>query len=81
MYAHFRAAGLAESCVRTDYAFPSREHALDALTFFFGRGVASRAAKVMTDAADGGCIVPECTGMWVLRKGQLRSPANRSVEE
>ena len=68
LYAHFRASGLEETYVRTDYRFPSMAAALDTLTFFFGRGVASRASKVMVAEPDGHCIVPECTGVWWMRK-------------
>ena len=69
LYAHYRACGLEERCVRTDYRFSSQAQATETLTFFFGRGVATRAAKLMAKGAS--CIVPECTGMWWFTKGSL----------
>ena len=69
LYAHLRERGFRESVIRTDYRFPSREAALTALTFFFGRGVATRARQTLVeDPATGQCVVPECTGMWWRRK-------------
>ena len=48
--------------VRTDYRFASRAEALDTLLFFFGKGVAARAASLLADAPpDAPCDVPECT--------------------
>ena len=43
--------------------------ALETLTFFFGKGVASRAAELLRGAPpDEPCTVPECTGVWTRRK-------------
>ena len=69
LYAHLRDRGFAESCVRTDYSFSTPAAALETLTFFFGKGVASRAAELLRGAPpDEPCTVPECTGVWVRRK-------------
>ena len=69
LYAHLRDSGFAESCVRTDYSFSTPAAALETLTFFFGKGVASRAAELLRGAPpDEPCTVPECTGVWTRRK-------------
>ena len=71
LYRHYRErAGLSERSIRTDYRFPSKREALATLHFFFGKGVASRAAKLLAATPDEGeaCTVPEVTGMWWRRK-------------
>ena len=70
LYAHLRARGFEESVVRTDYRFPSKRLALETLLFFFGKGVAAKARKLLEGVADEGepCTVPECTGLWSRRK-------------
>ena len=85
LYAHFRECGLEETWLRTDYRFPSEAAAMDTLTFFFGRGVDSRAAKAMSVDGDGRCTVPECTGIWWMYKrtqslGRLASSAEGGGE-
>jgi len=69
LYRHLRDLGFSEELLRTDYTFGSRREALDTLHFFFGRGVASRAATMLPeDVVDSVCTVPECTGLWCRRK-------------
>ena len=85
LYAHLRDRGFAESCVRTDYSFSTPAAALETLTFFFGKGVASRAAELLRGAPpDEPCTVPECTGVWVRRKRlrvrvRIRAAGSRDV--
>lgn len=71
LYRHFRdECGFSERSIRTDYAFPSKRVALDTLHFFFGKGVATRAERLLSAVPAEGeeCIVPEVTGMWWRRK-------------
>ena len=85
LYAHLRDRGFSESCVRTDYSFSTPAAALETLTFFFGKGVASRAAELLRGAPpDEPCTVPECTGVWVRRKRlrvrvRIRAAGSRDV--
>ena len=84
LYAHYRAAhGLQEKVIRTDYSFPSKREALQTLSFFFGRGVAQRAEKLLSATVDEdeACIVPECTGMWWRTKNGAFAPIQRTYCE
>ena len=81
LYRHFREqAGFSQRHIRTDYRFPSKRSALSSLSFFFGKGVASRAEKLLAATADEGepCIVPEVTGMWWRRKEAAAITASTS---
>ena len=83
LYRHYRErAGLSERSIRTDYRFPSKREALATLHFFFGKGVASRAAKLLAATPDEGeaCTVPEVTGMWWRRKeGGVGAPQAQTL--
>lgn len=71
LYRHFRdEGGFSERSIRTDYRFPSKHGALETLRFFFGKGVATRAEKLLAAVPAEGeeCVVPEVTGMWWRRK-------------
>lgn len=69
LYRHLRDLGFSETLLRTDYCFRSRQEALHTLNFFFGRGVASRAAAMLPEHMPSReCTVPECTGMWWRQK-------------
>ena len=72
LYAHYRASGMQQRTVRTDYRFADKKTALATLLFFFGKGVARRAQELLANVADTGeaCIVPECTGMWWRHKAE-----------
>lgn len=73
LYAYLREIGFQETVIRTDYRFPSRETALQALLFFFGRGVATRAKDTLVeDRATGECVVAECTGLWWRQKREVQ---------
>ena len=55
---HLRDRGFAETCVRTDCTFPTPA-AAPTLAFFFGKGVASRAAELLRGAPpDEPCSCP-----------------------
>lgn len=61
LYAHFRASGLEEQCVRTDYRFSSKRMALDTLRFFFGKGVATRASALLDAGKDAASEALPCS--------------------
>ena len=67
-----RQLGFATTWIRTDYRFPSLVEARRLVEFFFG---------TMTDyelGADGGVIVPECTGIWWRKKLAQPSPRRKT---
>ena len=56
--AYLDAHGFESTWVRTDYKFANLQEAQDLITFFFGD------APMPMWEAEGGVIVPECTGLW-----------------
>lgn len=64
VYAHWeRERGFRRQVLRTDYAFASLEEAVELCGFFFGEAMAQGGV------ASASPVVPECTGLWSLRKG------------
>ncbi len=53
--------GFQRDWIRTDYRFPTRAEAEEVSAFFFGAAIAEKFIQ-----ADGGVILPECTGVWRL---------------
>jgi len=62
-YAYLEVQGFQRSWIRTDYRFPDRLEAESSVGFFFGNEMLE---KIRQD--EHGVILPECTGIWVLRK-------------
>ncbi len=62
-YAELERHGFSRSWFRTDYRFPDLEEANGLTRFFFGDDMC---AKIASD--ERGIILPECTGLWSLRK-------------
>ncbi len=65
-YFHFLAEkGFASTWIRTDYRFASLAEAVELAQFFFGEALAEQVRR------SGSAILPECTGLWWLKREAL----------